>query len=208
MKNKEQTKRKLIQALGELIKEYGFQSLSASKVARKAEVDRKLITRYFGGLNHLVEAYILENDYWMLFADHIGELLKSNSYPSTKELITAVLQNQFRFFFNQKDMQRLILWELTFSSPMMTSIHHAREAMGQKLFEWTDPHFENSAINFRAISAFIVGGTYYMILHSIYNGGTFTDMDLNSEKGQEDILKAIGQVVDWAFAAAEKVKPA
>lgn len=49
MKNKENTKRKLIQAVAEIIKLEGFDSLSASKVARRAEVDRKLINRYFGG---------------------------------------------------------------------------------------------------------------------------------------------------------------
>jgi len=72
MKSKENTKRKLIWAIGEIIRIDGFDSLSASKVARKAEVDRKLINRYFGGLTQLIEAHIVENDYWMLFADHIA----------------------------------------------------------------------------------------------------------------------------------------
>lgn len=158
VKNKELTKRKLIWALGEIIKLDGFDSLSASKVARKAEVDRKLINRYFGGLNQLIEAYVVENDYWLLFTEHINDLLKSNNFPGSKELITSVLQNQFNYFYAEKDMQRLILWELTTNSPLMKSIHNARESMGQKLLSLTDLHFKDSNVNFRAIGALIVGG--------------------------------------------------
>ncbi|WP_121197669.1 TetR/AcrR family transcriptional regulator [Mucilaginibacter gracilis] len=110
IKNKELTKKKLIGAVGEIIKVDGFASLkSASKVARFAGVDRKLIGRYFGGLNQLIEAYVIENDYWLLFTEKMNDLLKSNSYPGSKELITSILQNQFSYFSSDKDMQRLIL---------------------------------------------------------------------------------------------------
>ena len=203
MKNKENTKRKLINALGELIRMEGFDSLSASKVARKAEVDRKLINRYFGGLNQLIEAYVVENDYWLQFTEHINDLINSSNFPGSKELITSVLQNQFSYFLKEKDMQRLILWELTTNSPMMRSIHNARESMGQTLLQLTDLHFTDLKVNFRAISALLVGGIYYTILHTIYNGGTFTDIDINSEQGQSEILKAIGQIVDWAYKEAD-----
>jgi AcrR family transcriptional regulator len=205
MKDKETTKRKLIRAVGEIIKTEGFDALkSASKVARKAEVDRKLITRYFGGLNQLIEAYVVENDYWLLFTDHVNELIKSNSYPGSKELITTVLQNQFSYFFAEKDMQRLILWELTTNSPLMKSIHNARESMGQKFLELTDSHFNNSKVNFRAIGALLVGGIYYTILHTIYNGGKFSDLDIISEQGHSQILTAIEQIVGWAYQEADK----
>jgi AcrR family transcriptional regulator len=204
IKNKEITKRKLISALGETIKLEGFEALSASKVARRAEVDRKLINRYFGGLNQLIEAYVVENDYWLLFTEHINELLKYTSFPGSKELITSVLQNQFSYFFGAKDMQRLILWELTHNSPLMKSIHNARESMGQKLLESTDTHFKDSKVNFRAVGALIVGGIYYTILHTVKNGGLFADLDINSEYGQEEIQKAIEQIVEWAYEAADK----
>jgi len=202
MKDKEKTKQRLIWAVGEVIRRKGFDALTASQVARFAEVDRKLISRYFGGMNGLIEAYVVENDYWLSFTDHINELLKSNSYPGSKELITSVLQNQFNYFFAEKDMQRLILWELTTDSPLMKSIHNARESMGQKLLALTDVHFKGSNVNFRAVGALLVGGIYYTILHTIYNGGTFADLDIKSEQGQAEIQKAIEQIVGWAYQDA------
>jgi DNA-binding transcriptional regulator YbjK len=202
IKNKELTKKKLIWALGETIKLEGFNSLSGSKVARMAEVDRKLINRYFGGLNKLIDTYVEQTDYWLIFSEQLNELLKSKEFPGSKELVTSVLQNQFSYFFAEKDMQRLILWELTSKTQTMKKTHNARETTGQRLLELTDLHFKDSNINFRAIGALLVGGIYYTILHTINNGGKFTDLDISSEQGQAEIIKAIGQIVDWAYLAA------
>ncbi|MBS1521366.1 MAG: TetR/AcrR family transcriptional regulator [Bacteroidetes bacterium] len=202
MKDKENTKRKLVQAVGKIIKEEGFANLKISRIAKTAEVDRKLIYRYFGSLNYLVEAYILENDYWMVFRDKMKQMLVNKELAGSEELIIEILQNQFKFFSSQKEMQRLILWELSVKSPLMRSIHNTRESMGQEFLELTDPHFEGGKVNFRAIAALLVGGIYYTILHTVNNGGSFTGIDLNSDAGKENIIKAIGQIVGWAYKEA------
>jgi AcrR family transcriptional regulator len=206
MKDKEQTKKRLIQAVGEILKNEGYSGLGVNRIAKQAGVNKKLIYRYFGGLNFLIEAYIVEKDYWMIFSDKMKEVISQNDFPNSEKLITAVLQNQFKFFFSEKDMQRLILWELSADSPLMQSIHNARESMGQKFLELTDLHFQGSSVNFRAIAALLVGGIYYTILHTIFNGSKFADMDINSEKGQSEMLKAIEQIVGWAFKEAEMKK--
>ena len=202
MKDKEATKRKLIDAVGVIIKRDGFSTLKISTIAKVAEVDRKLIYRYFGGLNHLIEAYIVENDYWLLFSEKMKTMLEQKEFTGSEQIITAILQNQFNFFVSQKEMQRLILWELSANSPMMRSIHNARESMGQKFLEMTDSHFKESKVNFRPIAALLVGGIYYTILHTIFNGGSFTDMDINSEEGKQSMLVAIEQIVHWAYIGA------
>ena len=92
MKDKEQTKRKLIDAVGIIIKSKGFSSVRISKVARQAGVDRKLIYRYFGNMNNLTEAYIIENDYWMLFA--LTLLQKALNTPIIKKKGNCILIEQ------------------------------------------------------------------------------------------------------------------
>ncbi|MDO3627531.1 TetR/AcrR family transcriptional regulator [Mucilaginibacter sp. BT774] len=202
MKDKENTKRKLVLAVGKIIKEEGFTNLKISRIAKIAEVDRKLIYRYFGSLDYLVEAYILENDYWMVFRDQMKEMLLNKEFAGSEDMIIEILQNQFKFFSSQKDMQRLILWELSVKSPLMRSIHNTRESMGQEFLELADPHFADGKVNFRAIAALLVGGIYYTILHTLNNGGNFAGIDLNTESGKENILKAIGQIVGWAYKEA------
>lgn len=203
IKNKELTKRKLIDAVGEIFRKEGHAGLGVNKVAKEAGVTKKLIYDYFErDFNNLVEAYILETDYWMAFADKVQEMIGEKSYSENQKLITDILQNQFRYFFLDKQMQKLILWEVSTDSPLMRSIHKARESMGQKLFEMTDQHFANTGVNFRAVAALLVGGIYYTILHSRFNGGIFSDIDISTESGREEMLKAIGMIVGWAYQAA------
>jgi AcrR family transcriptional regulator len=204
MKNKELTKRKLIDAIGEISKSQGLKGLKISKVSRHAGVDRKLIYRYFGNLNNLIEAYIIENDYWMLFADHLKKTLREGDRTGSQAFITTVLQEQFRFFLEKKEMQLLILMELSEKNPLMQSIHNARESLGQDFFEITDEHFASTTVNFRAVAALLVGGIYYIILHTRHNGYKFSDIDLRSEEGINAILETIANVIDWSFLSAVK----
>jgi AcrR family transcriptional regulator len=203
MKNKELTKRKLIDAVGEILQTEGFNFLGVNNIARKAGVSKKLIYRYFQTVDNLIEAYVIEKDYWMTFSDQMSILVSQFNGKPSKPLVTNILKDQFKFFFEQREMQSLILWELSMESKMMHSIHNAREAMGQKAFELTDIHFKNSKVNFRAIAALLVGGIYYSILHMRHNGGMICDLDMNSEKDREEMVKTIEQIMDWAYQIAE-----
>jgi AcrR family transcriptional regulator len=203
VKNREQTMRRLITSVGEILKSDGYSGLGVNKIAKHAGVSKKLIYRYFGSLNYLIEAYVVENDYWLQFTKKIEEVVAESAPPSTQALVTEILKNQFTYFLNEREMQRLILWEISSDSQLMKSIHHAREARGQKLFEMTDEHFKTDKVNFRAVAALLVGGIYYTILHTRFNGGLFCDMDINSQDGQKEMLKAIEQIVGWSFKEAK-----
>lgn len=207
MRSKERTKRKLIWATGEVFRTKGFAGLKISRIARLAEVDRKMVYKCFtGGLNELIEAYITEHDYWMAFKDVLNEVAAENGGDNVKPLIVAILQNQFRYFYSNKDMQRLILLEITEDNRMMHSIHNAREAQGQRYLELADPHFEGTSVDIRAITALLVSGIYYAVLHARFNGGMISDIDINTAIGQDNILKALEQIVGWAFEEAQKEK--
>lgn len=199
MKNKELTMRKLINAVGEILKSDGYNGLGVNKIAKQAGVSKKLIYRYFGNVDYLIESYVVENDYWLAFAKKVQAEVESNEQFDIKTLVTEILKNQFSFFLKERDMQRLILWEISSDSDLMKSIHNARESNGQKLFEQTDSHFSEGKVNFRALAAILVGGIYYTILHTRYNGGIFCDVDMNTEKGQQEIMTAIEQIIGWAF---------
>jgi len=165
-RNKELTKRKLIDAVGEIFRKEGHTGLGVNKVARLAGVSKKMIYKHFNGsFNNLIEEYILETDYWMIFGDRVQELIDNQS-SSSQKLITDILQNQFRYFYLDKQMQKLILWEVSTDSELMRSIHRTREATGQKLLELTDQHFAGTGVNFRAVAALLVAGIYYTILHT------------------------------------------
>ena len=202
IKNKELTKRKLVIAVGEILKSEGYKGLGVNRIAKQAGVNKKLIYRYFGGINYLIETYVIENDYWLTFSKKLIERVEQGSPSTTQTFIADVLKNQFSYFLNEKEMQRLILWEISTNSPLMKSIHNAREAAGQGLLEMTEGHFKNNNVNFRAIAALLVGCIYYIVLHMQANGGQFCDLDISTENAQKEVMRAIDQIVGWAFEKA------
>lgn len=204
MKDKELTKERLIIAVGEIIRSKGLNSVRISKVARQAEVDRKLIYRYFGNLDNLIEAYIIENDYWMLLAEEFKLLSNDMNDNNAPVVITKILQELLKYFAKESKMQNLILMELNGSFNVLRSIHNVRESIGQILLEKTDAHFENSTVNFRAVAALLVGGIYYTILHTVRNGHQFADVNMDSDEGMMSIHDTLEKVVNWAFDAANQ----
>ncbi|RYZ48137.1 MAG: TetR/AcrR family transcriptional regulator, partial [Sphingobacteriales bacterium] len=58
-RNREETMRRLVDAVGAIIKEKSYKGLGLNAVARRADVSKVLIHRYFGGLDQLVEAWVL-----------------------------------------------------------------------------------------------------------------------------------------------------
>jgi len=81
----------------------------------------------------------------------------------------------------------------------MKSIHHAREAKREDVFLATDEHFAGTNVNFRAFAALLVGGTYYTILHSRFNGGLFCGIELKTNEGQQEITRSISLILEMAF---------
>ncbi len=199
IRNKDQTKRKLIEAVGEIIKTNGYIGLGVNKIAKTAGVDKKLIYRYFGNINYLIECYLNENDYWIVLSNKFNEDIDQNSDPNIEALVTGYLQNNFKFFYSEVEMQRLILWGISNASPLIKGIHKVRENIARECFQLTDPYFKGSNVNFRAITALVVGGIYFTILHTRHNGGIFCDLDINSEDGKAEIIKTIKQITGWAF---------
>jgi AcrR family transcriptional regulator len=206
IKDKELTKVKIINAVGEIFKTEGQKGLKIARIANKAGVDRTLIYRYFGkDVKKLIEAYIVQKDYWLQFFDKINAEVNKNSHETTKDLVIDILQNQWQYFSTDLEMQQLILWELSGDSELMRSIHNTRELMAEPILTMTDQDFSESLIKFRPIAVLVLGGIYYANVHAIHNGSTICGMDVKSKQGQIDLMKAIQQIIEWAY---DHAKPA
>ncbi len=64
-RDRQQSEERLINAVGELIEEYGFENIGINQVAKKAGFSKNLIYRYFESLDGLVYAYIRKRDFWI-----------------------------------------------------------------------------------------------------------------------------------------------
>jgi hypothetical protein len=122
-----------------------------------------------------------------------------------KILFIKVLQDQFRFMRTSREMQQLIIWEISATNPLMGTSCEAREKQGARLIELTEKHFRGSGISLKVILALLVGGLYYSVLHDSARSCTLAGIDLKNEKDFEAMLVSIEQIIGWAFdmAAAE-----
>ncbi|SEN82357.1 hypothetical protein SAMN05216436_12291 [bacterium A37T11] len=190
----EETKKELIQAVGEIWRELGFGGLTLNKVANWLRKSKTLINHHFGSLNGLIKAYINSKDYWKPIFDRFrpGE----NPGPEELEqLFTGLMQANFDAFARDEEMQQIILAQVSQRSALLKAISDQRELEGDRLLKLTDVFFRGSGLNFRGVIALILGGSYYIIWHARNNRSKVSGIDINWEHDRQELKKTIEQVI-------------
>lgn len=196
IRDKEKTKQKLLAAVGKILRVKGYSGLKVSKIAAVAGFDKKLIYEYFGSTDKLIDEYIKSQDYWSKINQNVDVDLSDGG----KELSKMAVLNQFENLKKNKELQKIILWELSESKPILRKLVEQREEVGGQLFEnITDPYFGEEATRYRAIMALVVSGAYYLNLYTGYNANKFCGIDLKTEEGRVEIEKAIAEIIDFAY---------
>ncbi|ASW73883.1 TetR family transcriptional regulator [Chryseobacterium piperi] len=202
IRDKEKTKQKLLAAVGKILRVKGYSGLKVSKIAAVAGFDKKLIYEYFGSTDKLIDEYIKSQDYWSKFSPNIEEEVHAGK---GKEALTQGILAQFESLKKNKELQKIILWELSESKPILKNILKQREEVGANLFEnVTDPYFGEDATRFRAMLALIVSGVYYLNLFPAYNGTEFCGIDMRTNEGRAEIEKVIVDMIDFAYEKKSK----
>ncbi|WP_297984900.1 TetR/AcrR family transcriptional regulator [uncultured Chryseobacterium sp.] len=200
IRDKEKTKEKLLSAVGEILKNSGFTGLNASKIAKAADVDRKLIYEYFGSPDELITTYIKSQDYWDNASKNTEDLILENKSDNGKTLTKEFLKGQLKTMINNGELQKIITWELSEPHPLLKKLAEQREEQGELLFaNLTDSYFKENAETFRAIQALLISGIYYLSIHNSVNGSKFCGIDLNTEEGEKTFEKALDLVVDLVY---------
>lgn len=200
MKNKDDSKQRILNAVGEIFRTEGQAGLYYTRIAREAGVDRSLIYQYFGrNKKKLIEDYIVQKDYWLTFFEKINEEVGKSRHDTGKDLIIDVLQKQWEYLSTDTEMQHLILWELSGDSELMRSIHHTREMLAEPMLELVEQQFKNTIVKITPIIVLLLCGIYYANIHAVHNGSIICGLDVRSVEGQVDLLKAIQQIIEWAY---------
>lgn len=204
IRDKEKTMLKLINAVGEIIKTDGYTGLGVNKIAKKAEVNKKLIYRYFdNNVNNLIETYVRSKDYWIGLSENMGQVIKDAETDNGCELIKSILRTQLTFFYNEIEMQKIIIWEVSEKTKILKEIGQKRECFGEQIFELLEPYFKSADTDIRSILALQVAGVYYMVLQAKSTGNTFCGVDINQPAGMERVLKALDRITDMIYKEAE-----
>lgn len=200
IRNKERTKLKLLTSVGSILKKDGFTGLNVSNVAKKANVHRKLIYDYFGGMENLVKEYLNSKDFFKVSLDQIDEIIEASKDDFGKKMSYTLLEHQFDSLMENEEMRKIINWGLSENLKPLVELNRERERLGEEFFSRiTDDHFKDKDKNIRAIEGILVAGIYYLTLQAKMSGETMCGIDINTAEGKAEIKKALKQIVEWAY---------
>jgi AcrR family transcriptional regulator len=188
-RNKPRSKQRFLDAVEEILITKGIAGLKVNDIAKTAGLDKKLIYKYFGGTDQLMDEYIQTKDFW---SNVKGEKVPEVITDGGQAFIEEMLLLQFDQVAKDKAFQKLLLWRLTEERKSLQKLTDAQEANGETLLQGiTDPHFGGQSAQFRAIMAVLIGGAYYLDLYAAVNGSVFCGIDLATESGRQEIKKAL-----------------
>ncbi|RYE18403.1 MAG: TetR/AcrR family transcriptional regulator [Sphingobacteriaceae bacterium] len=197
--DKEKSRQRLIDAVGTVIKSKGYTGLSPTNIAKAAGLDRRLITLYFGTIDNLIEIYVKSKDYWLAASGDTAEMIEDNTGENTRPILESLLQNQLEYFFKEEEMQKIVLWQISQSTRLMKEVCDQRELLSKHFFALSDRELEGRNIDLRAVSALLVAGVYYLVLHAKSTDSLFCEIDINSPEGMQRIKEAISLILENTY---------
>ncbi len=196
-RNKDKSKKQFLEAVGQILQLKGYEGLKVNDIAQTAGLDKKLIYKYFGGTDGLLDEYIHSKDYWSNVNIDI-DLEKVTDHG--KAIGSQLLHNQFDYVFQNKEFQKILLWGLSEERESLKKLTDDQEENGEALFSnVTDPHFGEKAVDFRAVMAILISGAYYLNLYTNSNGSIFCGIDLQQEAGRDKIKQALTFLLDQTY---------
>ncbi|WP_448099536.1 TetR/AcrR family transcriptional regulator [Polluticoccus soli] len=195
----DQTKTNILKAVGNIIQTEGYTGLFIRNIARKAHTSGKMIYYHFGTLDNLIETYIKTKDHWRVFSEEKNTEKWTIMAQDPSILLKTILNGHFEEFTKNKEMQKIILWEISQYTEILRKEADLREEWGNKIFALIDPKFKNSDFDIRSVCAILVAGIYYLILHAENNGSTFCERDINKPEDRLLLIKTINQLIDMCI---------
>jgi AcrR family transcriptional regulator len=200
-RNSQQTRKKIIAAVGRLLSRSGFRNLGVNAIAREAGVDKVLIYRYFGGIPELLRAYAEEGDFWPTAEELLAEF--GGQLPQSNEDLAATLLIEFGRALRRRPItQEIMRWELLERNELTDALAHYREEQGMKLIRMIR---DARGVDLQALGSLLSAGQAYLILRSktaaVYNG-----LKLDSDRDWKRLEKNIRHLVQLAFAHASRSK--
>lgn len=199
IRDKSRTKSNLVEAVGKVIQKKGYTALNGPNIAKEAGVDKKLIWTYFGSIDNLVEEYLQQKDFWRIAEKKVVKQLRDSLQEITEEDIYTLLESQLTSLLHDELLRKIIHWELEGEHKTLRKIADQREEFALKIFNSITPKYSDSDRDIEANLALQIGGLYYLALHAKANGSTFCGIDINEKSGEERILNALKDILNYTF---------
>ena len=192
-RDREATRKLLVDAVGKLLAEKGFTRLGVNAVARQAGVDKVLIYRYFGGLPGLIKAFGREGDFWPSIEELAGGDIESfRRLPLEKKLVA--LGHNFLSGIRKRPLtQEVMAWEMVERNQFTEELEIIRETRMLRFAELF-LQTQGAKADLMAVTAIVGSGISYLVCRA-RRVRWYNSIDLESDEGWRRIETAIGQIV-------------
>ncbi|MGE4422636.1 MAG: TetR/AcrR family transcriptional regulator [Pseudodesulfovibrio sp.] len=185
IRNKEITKQKLVRAVGKVLAEVGFQRLGVNMIAREAGVDKKLIYRYYHGLQGLVAEYGRTVDFWPTAEELLGEDAERIRMMAPHELMALFFKRYLRAILRRPQTLEILAWEGVVRNDLTRALEEVRVKTALEFFELmqADPPEE---VDLTALVMILAGAVNFLAVRSRMHR-SLGGVDLQSEAGWKRI---------------------
>lgn len=197
LRDRAATERKILAAAARLAARDGFAALGVNALAAEAGFDKKLIARYFGGIDGVVAALGRDTDLWL--AD--VKAAKASDYG---DLVAALLLAYAEKLRGDTLLQALLAWELVETSKTLKTLDASRSRAMQAWMAAQRGEFKPPAnVDAPAINAVLLAAVNYLALCERTLGG-FAGIDLNGPEGWHRIGDALKALLDGVHGRAKR----
>jgi AcrR family transcriptional regulator len=199
-RNKEETKSRILRAVGKLLAESGFNSLGINAIAKEAGVDKVLIYRYFTDLPTLLQTFGREGNY-------LSGITIPPELENSKSLADGLV-NWVMYF--QKELeerpitQEIIRWELVEANELTNELRDIRRNLATERLQFLSDKFGlPDDQDIVTILTILGSAIIYLQLRSKISP-TFSGLDFSTVEGWERIDAAISTIIHAVMAKTDK----
>ena len=192
-RDREATEKRLLDTIGQMIIEQGFEKIGINAVSAQSGVSKILIYRYFNSIDGLIAAYIRKHDFWLNTSFEFSDTVQM--LPNIKEMFYKHIE-RLRI---DPVLRKLYRWELSCNNDIIKSLREQREKVGMNLIEQVCTLSGRPKQEIAVLSAIITTSTTYLAMLGDYCP-VFNGISIDDDNGWKQIYKEVVNLLDKLFA--------
>lgn len=178
------------------IKKKGFSLALVTDIVKRAKIEPIVFYNRYKNLDEFYGEFVKNYDYWLsdLVRNSVGEIGSEEGYSNLIEkLMTNLMSDDI--------MTEILRWEIAEGNHITERTSRLRELHALELNNSYANIYNREDTDIAAITAIIVAGVYYLVLHK--DRSTFAGIDINTLPGKRRILNAIRTLSSMMFGPEE-----
>lgn len=174
------------------IKKKVFSLALVTDIVKRAKIEPVVFYNRYKNLDEFYDTFVKDYDYWLsdLVRDSIENIDSEEAYSN---VIEKILNN----LLSDDIMTELLRWEVAEGNNITERTARLRTMHAVDIFRNFEEKHADIGIDVTAVSALLVAGIYYMLLHK--DRSSMIGIDINQAAGKRRIVNAIREISRLIF---------